>query len=143
MRSALAVRIIIAFVFSLTLNESLRACSMSVEIPAQEDLAAAQDEKERARLGELVERRLDLGERHLAVIVRVEITVNAPLVAPVRQMEVHAQRNPEAQRFRAHLAHQAAQRVSFDKERPPLDGATRWPHWPSVGIAPGTVGAGR
>ena len=76
------------------------------QIRPEEDLAAADGEEEDAGGGELIEQILDLGECHLAVIVVIEITVHAPLVAAVGEVELRAERDAKAQRPGTHLPHQ-------------------------------------
>src|SRR5262249_54884068 len=80
------------------------------EVRPQKDLAAADREEEDTGLGKLVQHVLDLGERHLTVIIVIEIAVDAPLVAAVRDVELHAERDAQAERLGAHLLHQRAHR---------------------------------
>src|SRR5437867_12866680 len=54
---------------------------------AEKDPAAADRQEEDARGGELIEDVLDLGERHFAVIVVIEVAVDAALVAALGQVE--------------------------------------------------------
>ena len=87
------------FVLSLTSKPSTAGVGQQVEeVFSQEQLAAAEDQEERAGCGELIEHRLDLARRHLAVIVVIEVAVDAPLVAPVGEIEVHGQRNAVRER---------------------------------------------
>ena len=100
MRSAFALRIITALVLSFTENVQLARVLEDLEqILAQEDLAAAEGQEEDPGVGQLIEQVLDLGRRHLAVVVVVEIAVHAALVAAVGEVELHAERNPELQRL--------------------------------------------
>src|SRR5450759_4014835 len=70
--------------------ETPRVFDNLYEVAAQEDLAAAESQKENACLGQLIERVLDFGGRHLAVVVVIEITMHAALVAAIR--DIHALR---------------------------------------------------
>src|SRR5580693_913183 len=63
------------------------------EILAQHDLATAQGENENARGSKFVEEMFDFSGGHLAVIIVVEVTMNATLVATVGQVELDAQGN--------------------------------------------------
>lgn len=65
-----------------------------VQIRPHEDFAAADVQKERARCRQLIQQAQDFGGRHLAVIVVIEIAVDAALVAAVGQIQLHAQRIP-------------------------------------------------
>src|ERR1035441_10932000 len=79
------------------------------EVAAQEDLAAAESEKENACLGQLIEHVLDLGGRHLAVVVVIEITMHAALVATIRNIHVHGEGHAQVKCLLAYFAHQAHQ----------------------------------
>ena len=59
----------------------------------QEDFAATEGEDKDASLGHLIEQMLDLGSRHLAVIIVIEIAVDAPLVAAIGQVELNTERD--------------------------------------------------
>src|SRR5438132_1419843 len=61
------------------------------EVLPHKDLAAAEDQEEDAGLGELIEHVLDLGGGHLALVVVVEITVHAALVAAVGDVDMNAE----------------------------------------------------
>ena len=78
------------------------------QIRPEENLAAADGEEEDPGVGELVEQILDLGGRHLAVIVVIEVAVHAPLVAAVGEVELRAERDAKAQRPGTHFPHQRA-----------------------------------
>ena len=78
------------------------------EVAAHKDLAAAEGEKENARLGQLIEHIFDFGGRHLAVVVVVEITMHAALVAAIRDVQVHGEGHAQLKGFLAHLTHQAS-----------------------------------
>src|SRR5271165_5350154 len=82
------------------------------EILAQEDLAPAEGEDEDASLRHLVEQMLDFRRSHLAVIVVVEIAVNAALVTPVSQVNLHGQRDTQGHRLLGHLLHKVAHRAT-------------------------------
>ena len=84
----------IALVFSLTSNPSAARVRQELEeVLPQQQLAAAEDQEQRAGRGELVEDRLDFGGGHLAVVVVIEIAVDAALVAAVGEIELHRERN--------------------------------------------------
>src|SRR5215475_12817004 len=59
----------------------------------------------------------DLGGGHLAVVVMVQIAVDAAFVAAIGNIELNSHRNIEAQGLRLQLHHQLAHRT------PPADGA--------------------
>src|SRR5262249_19515376 len=70
-------------------------------------LAATDREEENAGVRQLVEDIFDLGGAHLAVAGVVEVAMFAALVAPVRDVEMHAQRNAVKQGSLIQLGHQA------------------------------------
>src|ERR1700726_2899871 len=55
---------------------------------------------------------LDLHGGHFAVIVVIEVTVNALLVATIGEIELRAERDTQPQGSLAHLQHQGAPRFS-------------------------------
>ena len=63
------------------------------QVAPQQQLAAAEDQEQRAGGGELIEDAADLRGGQLAMIVVIEIAVHAPLVAAVGQIELHRQRH--------------------------------------------------
>src|ERR1700676_5372123 len=75
------------------------------EIPAHQDLTAAQCEKKNARFRKLIQKILDFGGGHLAVIFMIEITMDAPLVATIGQVQLDSERNSQLERFGAHFFH--------------------------------------
>ena len=105
MRAASRSRIRSAFVLSFTQNMQGAAGVLEQfeEILAQENFAAAQGQDEDAGLGHLVEQVLDFGGGHLAVIVVIEIAMDAAFVAAVGEVELDAERNIAGQRFPGHL----------------------------------------
>ena len=66
------------------------------EIAAHQHFATTEREEECAGGGELIEHAGDLVEGHFAVIVMIEIAMNAALIAAIGDVELHAQRNVEA-----------------------------------------------
>ena len=82
------------------------------EIFAQENLAAAQGQNKYTGLGHFLKQMLNLGGSHFAVIVVIEIAVNALLVAAISKIKLDAERNTQAQRPFAHLLQQRAHRVT-------------------------------
>ena len=75
------------------------------EVHAHQDLAAAQSQEERAGIGQLVEDTEHLGRSHFAVIVVIEITVHAPLVAPIGDIQLSAQGHSQREGAAVHLFH--------------------------------------
>ena len=79
------------------------------KILAQQNLTAAQwSGRKTPASANWSSRSLDLRRGHLAVIVVVEITMNALFVAAIGQVQLHAERNPQSKRLGAHLLHQGA-----------------------------------
>ena len=76
------------------------------EVLAQQQLAAAEREEQRAGGGELIEDVLDFRRGHLAVVVVIQVAVDAALVAPVGEIEVHRQRNAGVERPIPHVLHE-------------------------------------
>lgn len=77
------------------------------EVPPHKHFAAAEGEEEHARIGQLIEDVLDFGGAHLALVVVVEITMHAALVAAVGNIDVSAERNAECHRLFVHFYEQA------------------------------------
>jgi hypothetical protein len=73
------------------------------EVFTQKNLATAESQNEDAGFGHLAEQMLDFGCSHLTVIVVIEITVDALLVAAVGEIELRAERHAQPQRPVAHL----------------------------------------
>src|ERR1019366_5306784 len=82
------------------------------EVPADEDFPAAQGQNEDARRGHLHKQILDLGRGHFAVIVMIQIAMDAALVTAISQVQVSVQRNAMLQRRSAHLGQQGTHGVS-------------------------------
>src|SRR5208282_1106329 len=82
------------------------------EILAQKNFSAAESQNEDASLGHLLHKMFDLRRRHLAVIVVIEITMDAALVAAISQVDLNAERDIPGQRFVRHLLHELAHRAS-------------------------------
>src|SRR3954469_9415854 len=82
------------------------------EIFAEKDFAATECQNEDARIGHLVEQVLDLRCGHLAVILMVEIAMNASLVTAVSQIHLHAERDILRQGLLGHLLQQSTHRDS-------------------------------
>src|SRR6185312_10472651 len=78
------------------------------EVLAEQQLAAAEGEEHCAGRRQLIEHVLHFGRRHLAVIVVVEITVNAALVAALCQIEVHGEGDAIRHRAIADAVHQGS-----------------------------------
>src|SRR5580692_12916628 len=64
------------------------------EILAQQDFATTQSEEKDSCTGKLFEEILDLHRGHLAVIFVIEVAVNAPFIAAVRNVKVNAEWSP-------------------------------------------------
>ena len=62
-------------------------------------------------VGQLIQQILDLRGRHLPMIFMIQIAMHASLVAPVGQIQLHAQWDSQLQRLGAHFCHQLAHRV--------------------------------
>src|SRR5262245_14865966 len=78
------------------------------EVLADKDLATAQCQYEYASICHLVEQSFDLGGVHLAMIVMIEVTVDAPFIASIGEIELHAEGDLLFQRLLAHLQEQPA-----------------------------------
>src|SRR2546430_11920819 len=63
-----------------------------VEVRAQENLAAAEGQKQRPRACQIIQHLEALGGGQFPVVVMIEITMHAALVAAVGQVEMHAER---------------------------------------------------
>ncbi len=102
-----------ALVLILTENISRRACSGMSQRSGRRKISAPLDpgaptartvrrgwdcQEEGLGGGELIEEAGDLGERHLAVIVVIEVAVDAPLVAAAGQIQLSAQEGARPQR---------------------------------------------
>src|SRR5450759_496405 len=77
------------------------------EVAAHKNLAAAESEKENACRGQLIEHVLDFCGRHLAVVVVIEITMHAALVAAICNIHVHGDGDAQVKCFLAYFTHQA------------------------------------
>ena len=116
MLRASASSIMTALVLILTLNmQTARVLENLKEVAAHENFAAAEGEEENAGLGQLIEHVFDFGGGHLAVIVVIEITMHAALVAAIRDVQMHGEGHAQIERLLAHLAHQAHRAVSAVK----------------------------
>ncbi len=73
------------------------------KVPPHQNFAAADRQIENAGIRHLGQQVLDLRGGHLAVIVVVEIAVNTPLVATIRKIQLHAQRNVHLERLSGHF----------------------------------------
>src|ERR1700693_913497 len=73
------------------------------KIPAHENFPATEGEEEYAGVGELGKHVGDLRRRHLAMVIMIEVAMHAALIATVRDIEVNAERQAQAQRFLIHL----------------------------------------
>src|ERR1700722_13717190 len=89
-----------------------RVLSDLEKIAAHQNLASADGQEEHSGLRHLVEQIFDLRRSHLAMIVMIEITMDATLIAAVSQIKLYTQRNAEAQSLRAHLLHQVGHWVT-------------------------------
>ena len=93
-------------------HETPRVFDNLKEVAAHEDLAAAEGEKENAGFGQLIEHALDFGGRHLAVVVVIEITMHAALVAAISDIHVHGDGHAQVKCLLAYFTHQAHQVAS-------------------------------
>src|SRR5271157_2635683 len=93
-------------------HETPRVFDKVKEVAAHKNLAAAEGEKENACFGQLIEHVLDFGGRHLAVVVVIEITMHAALVAAIRDVQVHGDGHAQVKCFLAYFTHQAHQGAS-------------------------------
>src|SRR5580692_2220527 len=73
------------------------------EIAAHQHFSAAKRKKEDSSIRKLVENVQNLGRGHLAVIVMIEIAMNAPFIATVSDVEMHADGNAQPERLLIHL----------------------------------------
>src|SRR5215831_2312329 len=78
------------------------------EILAEKNLAPTQAKNEDACICHLIQQMLDLRSCHLAMILMVEITMHTPLIAPIGQIELHAERDVPRQCLPGHLLEQSA-----------------------------------
>ena len=76
------------------------------QIGSEKDFAAADRQEKDARFGELIQQIGDLDVCQLAVVVVIEVAVDAALVAAVRQIDLGAERDAKAQRLGTHRFHQ-------------------------------------
>src|SRR5205814_6766513 len=90
------------------------------KIFAQENLSSAQGQNESPGIGHFIEEVLNLGGGHLAMIVVVQIAMNASLIAAVGQVQLNVERNVQPLGLRRHLLQQTAHR---DAPVPGLAGA--------------------
>ena len=103
-RSASFSRTMKAVVFTLTQKSRERAYSrMRKKSLRMNTSPPLKHEEESAGLGQLVEHVHDLGRAHLAVIVVVQVAVDAALVAAVRHIELDAQRHARLERPFVHF----------------------------------------
>src|ERR1700731_1112456 len=77
------------------------------EIAAHEDFTTTERQEENSGIGKLIEDVFDFGRGHLAVIVVIEVAVDAAFVAPISNVQMHAERNAEAERLLIHLRQKA------------------------------------
>src|SRR6266481_6253950 len=78
------------------------------EIAPHQYFAAADCEIEDPGICHLVEKVFDFGGAHLAVVVMIQIAMDTTLIAPIRQVQVHAQWNLQLKRLGNHFRHQCA-----------------------------------
>jgi hypothetical protein len=78
------------------------------EVLAQKNLTAAKRQYEYAGISQIIQERLDLKRRHLSVVMMVEITMHAALVAAVSKIELNVEGDVEPMGLRRDLLHQAA-----------------------------------
>ena len=76
-------------------------------IAPDQRLSSANRQKEDAGGRELIENVLDLGGGHFSIAVVLQIAMLAPFVAPIGDVQMHAQRNAAMQRTLVQLGHQA------------------------------------
>ena len=93
-------------------HEAPRVFDNLKEVAAHKNLAAAERDKENAGFGQLIKCVLDFSGRHLAVVVVIEITMHAALVAAIRDIHVNREGYAQIKGFLAHFTHQAHQGVS-------------------------------
>ena len=95
-----------ALVLSLTVK-IVRARGLKIsKSPCAAGLAAAERQQEDAGRGHLPEQAAYLIEGHLALVVVVQVAMDAALVASVGQVEMHAQRDAQRDRLGIHFLHQ-------------------------------------
>ncbi len=73
------------------------------KIPPHHNFAAADCQVEDAGLRHLVEQVLDFRSGHLAVIVVIQVTVDASFVAPICQVQMRTQWNIHVERLSGHF----------------------------------------
>ena len=76
------------------------------KIAAHEDFAAAESDRENAYVREFLQQILYLCGGHLAVIVVVQVTVDAAFVAAVGHVQMDVDGNAQFHCFIVHLLHQ-------------------------------------
>src|SRR2546423_11193027 len=92
-------------IYTLSLHDALPICLQAdvemqasgsgqnlVEVRTQENLAAAEGQKQRPRACQIVQHLEALGGGQFSLVVMIQITVHAALVAAVGQVEMHAER---------------------------------------------------
>src|SRR5579863_5133012 len=77
------------------------------EIAAHKHFSTTQREEENSSVGELIQNVFDLGSGHLAMIVVIQIAVDATFVTTISNVEMNAERNAEDQRLLIHLRQKA------------------------------------
>ena len=78
------------------------------EVFAQEDLPATEGQDEHSRIRHLVQQRLDLRSSHLPMIVVIEVTMHAALIATIGEIKLYIERDVKPLRLSGHFLHQPA-----------------------------------
>ena len=77
------------------------------KVATHQNLAAAESEEKSPSLGQLLQNIFDLGGGHLAVIIVIQIAMNAAFVTAIRDVEMDPQGNSQFEGALVHLLHQA------------------------------------
>jgi hypothetical protein len=88
-------------------QQAARVCHKFKEVTPKEDFASAEGEEKDTSVRELIKNRFDLRGRHLAMIVMIEIAVNAAFIAAIGDVKVRGERYSSFERALRHLLHES------------------------------------
>src|SRR5678815_540910 len=98
-------------------EQTARVFDQFKKVAAEEHFAAAERQEKDASVRELIEDGLDLRGRHFAVVVVIEVAMNAALVAPVGEIEMSGEWNARIEGPLRHFlneSHRAGSRRAAD-----------------------------